>query len=79
MLTFRFISFYNDGHFEELLQYQTLGRVYGILLKTFSTKFYIYFLYIHQGTHFLYSIENSPMDLSRKSQTSTNTSEFDRR
>ena len=76
MLTFRFISFYNDGHFEELLQYQILGRVC-ILLKTFSAKFYIYFLYIHQGTHFLYSIENSPMDLSRKSQTSTNTSEFD--
>ena len=27
----------------------------------------------HQSTHFLYSIENSPMDLSRKSQTATNT------
>ena len=42
MLTFRFISFYNDGHFEELLQF----RIYRlcILLKTFSAKFYIYFL-----------------------------------
>ena len=26
---------------------------------------------------FLYAIENSPMDLSRESQTSTNTSEFE--
>ena len=31
----------------------------------------------YQSTHFLYAIENSPMDLSRESQTSTNTSEFD--
>ena len=31
----------------------------------------------HQSTRFLYTIEKSPMDLSRKSQTSTNTSEFD--
>ena len=31
----------------------------------------------HQSTHFLYTIENSSMDLSRKSQTSTNTSELD--
>ena len=31
----------------------------------------------HQSTHFLYNVENLPMDLSRKSQTSTNTSEFD--
>ena len=30
----------------------------------------------HQSTHSLYTIENSPMDLSRKSQTSTNTSEL---
>ena len=31
----------------------------------------------YQSTHFLYAIENSPMDFSRKSQTSTNTSEFE--
>ena len=33
----------------------------------------------YQSTHFLYAIytENLPMDLSRESQTSTNTSEFD--
>ena len=33
----------------------------------------------YQSTHFLYTIyiENSPMDLSRESQISTNTSEFD--
>ena len=32
----------------------------------------------YQSTHFfLYTIEHSPMDLSRESQTSTNTSEFD--
>ena len=31
----------------------------------------------HQSTHFLYTIENSPMDFSRESQTSTNTSELD--
>ena len=33
----------------------------------------------HQNTFFFFNnaIENSPMDLSRKSQTSTNTSEFD--
>ena len=31
----------------------------------------------HQSTHFLYTIENSPMDFSRESQTSTNTSEFE--
>ena len=31
----------------------------------------------HQSTIFLYSIENSSMDLSRKSQTSMNTSELD--
>ena len=32
----------------------------------------------YQSTHiFLYTIENSPMDLSRESQTSTNTSEFE--
>ena len=30
----------------------------------------------HESTHFLYTIKNSPMDLSRKSRTSTNTSEF---
>ena len=35
----------------------------------------------YQSTHFLYTIyiENSPMALSRESQTSTNTSEFDHR
>ena len=32
---------------------------------------------LYQSTHFLYTIENSPMDLSRESQTSTNISEFD--
>ena len=32
---------------------------------------------LYQCTHFLYTIENSPMDLSRESQTSTNISEFD--
>ena len=31
----------------------------------------------YQSTHFLYTIENSPMDLSRESQTATNISEFD--
>ena len=32
----------------------------------------------YQSTHFfLYTIENSPMDFSRESQTSTNTSEFE--
>ena len=32
----------------------------------------------YQSTHFfLYTIENSPMDFSRQSQTSTNTSEFE--
>ena len=33
----------------------------------------------YQSTHFLHIIyiENSPMDLSRESQTSTNTPEFD--
>ena len=31
----------------------------------------------YQNTHFLYTIENSPMDFSRESQTSTNTSEFE--
>ena len=32
----------------------------------------------YQSTHiFLYALENSPMDLSRESQTSTNTSEFE--
>ena len=30
-----------------------------------------------QNTHFLYAIENALMDLSRGSQTLTNTSEFD--
>ena len=32
----------------------------------------------YQSTHFfLYTIENSPMDFSGQSQTSTNTSEFE--
>ena len=32
----------------------------------------------YQSTHFfLYTIENSPMDFSEQSQTSTNTSEFE--
>ena len=32
----------------------------------------------YQNTHFfLYTIENSPMDFSGQSQTSTNTSEFE--
>ena len=32
----------------------------------------------YQSTHFfLYTIENSPMDFSRQSQTSTNTSKFE--
>ena len=32
----------------------------------------------YQSTHFfLYTIENSPMDFSRQSQTSTNSSEFE--
>ena len=30
----------------------------------------------YQSTPFLYTIENSPMDLSRESQTSTSISEF---
>ena len=30
----------------------------------------------NQGTHFLYTIKKSPMDFSRESQTSANTSEF---
>ena len=32
---------------------------------------------LYQSTHFSYTIENSPMDLSRESQTTRNTSEFD--
>ena len=31
----------------------------------------------YQSTHFLYTIDNSPIDLSRDSQTSTNTSWFE--
>ena len=31
----------------------------------------------HQSTHFLYTNENSSMDLPMKSQTSANTSELD--
>ena len=30
----------------------------------------------YQSTHFLYTIEKSPMDFSSESQTSANTSEF---
>ena len=62
---------------------QKVRSVSGILktnlveLNNLPSQIVIIDLKPHQSTYFLYTIENSSMDLSRKSQTSTNTSELD--